>query len=363
MLRELHDLEVHALPEQGGEVCLSGMQIHPRSRSKGAQPGDIDFHAALDHAGDEPLNQRAVLGCLFDLRLDLLFAQRFAREHHQPAPAAVVVNAGNEAIPGRRHEIVRFHLGAVEDRQRLARQVDHDRGFENRRDLAEHLFTDLKRWALHRPRTRRGPRRGFQALCFPALLFLAPAALLLRFGLSAFGSARLARRTCFVSRIGGAAFALGSFRVAFARGCLGLGRGCLGLGRGCLGLGRGCLGLGRLRARLFASGLGFGLGGRGCRWLFGGFRAAGRCVAGCRLRPTRRGYAGFVRSYGIRGHWAPKPDREFSMPLVSKSVGLALSTLRLYRGPERLPIAPWLEPSKGTEACASGTALCRRSGV
>ncbi len=141
----LHDLEVDALAHQDREVCVRGVEVHARGGSEGAQAVDVDLDAALDHAGDQTADQRAVLGGLLDLGLGFFFAQGLAGEDHQTAAQAVVVDAGHEAITHGGDQVIGLHLVAIEDGQRFAGQVDHDRGLEHRGDLAEHLFTGVKR--------------------------------------------------------------------------------------------------------------------------------------------------------------------------------------------------------------------------
>ena len=60
------------------------------------------------------------------------------------------VSISDEAITDRGHQVVWFHLVAVEDGQGFARQVDHDRRFEHGGDLAEYFFTSVKRRAVAR---------------------------------------------------------------------------------------------------------------------------------------------------------------------------------------------------------------------
>ncbi len=80
----------------------------PEAGRKGAEALDVDFDAALDHAGDQAVDERAVFFSLLDDRLDLFFAQGLARQDDETAARAVVVDSRHEAIADRRDEVVRL---------------------------------------------------------------------------------------------------------------------------------------------------------------------------------------------------------------------------------------------------------------
>src|SRR6185369_13137504 len=229
-------------------------QIHAGGGGERAQAVDVDLDAALDHAGDQAGDQRTVFGCLLDLGLRFFFAQRFAREHDQPATHAVVVHAGDEAIPHRRNQIIRFHLVAVEDGQRLAGEVDHDRRLEHGGHFAEHLFAGVEGRAI--TGTMMGLASGaaftrFSVRRTRARSLLLTAALLLRFvgRRGAGGTASVRALTAFTFTL-----AVASLTLAFGvvtRGVAARARGDLrgrALARGARGCG-GCVrGDGHLRA-------------------------------------------------------------------------------------------------------------------
>src|SRR5262249_49266877 len=110
---------------------------------------------------------------------------------------------------GGRDEVVGLHFRAVEDRERLAGEVHHDGGIEHRRDLAEHLFTDLKGRAFGRVPVRP---RSLGLRRFPAVLGFRLGAFLLLLGtplpllLRLVGCAGLGRGGSLSGRVGFGAF-------------------------------------------------------------------------------------------------------------------------------------------------------------
>src|SRR5690606_36715579 len=169
----LHDLEVQQLAYQADEVRPRWVQVHSAGRREGTQAAQADFNAALDHSGDQAFDQGAVFDGGFEGGLDLLYPERLASQDDQPAARDVIVDARHEAISDLGDQIVGLHLGAIEDRQGLARQVDHHGRLEHRRVLTEDVISHMERSAV-------GGWAAGRFVAFALLLFLTtPVALLL----------------------------------------------------------------------------------------------------------------------------------------------------------------------------------------
>ena len=126
------------------------MQIHAGRRRERAQAVDVDLDAALDHAGDEAAGRACRLWRLARPSAWPLLRAAASASARPGRRASRLVDARDEAIADRRHQVVRLHLRAIEDGERLAGQIDHDRGVEHGGDLAEHFFADVKRRAIRR---------------------------------------------------------------------------------------------------------------------------------------------------------------------------------------------------------------------